>query len=312
MAAASADRLVFDRRRRRQVALAEDQFQNTENHTDAAAAAAPIRRQTAQEPKTMSKDEDAKVNLPANEKNDRSEDANLPAKPDQEAANVYKAANAQVTYLKFRKGHYFAGAGEGEEVPLGRKFWVYAADWRRGWRLWQGGVVVDDRVVKVADNPAEPIERDELEPAHLDEQEWEEGIDGEPSDPWTLENQLPVEDAVTGERFLFTTTSFGGTIAVRAICKEWSTAVRKGLDRGLPLAELAVGQMKTKKYGLVPRPDFKRVGWECDDDSGEPVDVTPPTSAEKKKKDFGGDEIPFALIGVAVIPLLAALVEAIL
>jgi hypothetical protein len=56
------------------------------------------------------------------------EKTNLPAKPDEEAANIYKAANSRVPFLKFRKGKYYIGAGEGEEVPLGTQNWAYCGE----------------------------------------------------------------------------------------------------------------------------------------------------------------------------------------
>ena len=189
-------------------------------------------------------------------------------------------------FLKFRKGKYYIGTGDGEEVPLGRQYWAYCGDWRRGWREWKDDQVVTDLMVRVADDPREPPERDEL--GSTDESLWEEGLDGGPKDPFSLENQLPVEDAETGERFLFTSSSFGGKIAVEAICKKWATAVRKGLDKGLPKFALAVAEMPTRAYGKVPRPSFVITGWERDDDSGEPIDVTPPP----RSRDMN-DTIPF-------------------
>src|SRR5262245_55760200 len=126
------------------------------------------------------------------------EKANLPAEYQtylEEAERILKAANTgPAPILKFNKGHYYIGE---TEVPLGRQFVAYCGDWRRGWRLWLDGQVVDDRVVRVADDPNEPPERDELDPAHDDETTWPV-VDGEARDPWVFENQLPVEDIETG------------------------------------------------------------------------------------------------------------------
>jgi hypothetical protein len=175
-------------------------------------------------------------------------------------------------------------------VPLGTEYWAYVSDWRRGWRKWKDDQIVDNRMVRVADDPCPPVERDELD--DLDEAQWEDGRDGEPKDPWSCENQLPVESVETGERFLFTSPSFGGKIAVEVLCNKWATAKRKGLDVGLPKVKLAVAVMKTKKYGPVQRPDFAFVGWERETDN-EPIDITPLSPTEQKKKDFADDEIPF-------------------
>jgi hypothetical protein len=221
--------------------------------------------------------------------------SNLPAIPDQESDNVYKAAVAgHPPTMKFKKGEYFVGDAE---IPLGKVFLAYAADWRRGWRLWQEKGVVDDRVVRVADNPAEPVERDEL--SFTNQADWPI-VDGERMDPWSLENQLPVEDVETGERFLFVTTSFGGKLAIEKVCGRWATNVRKGLDKGLPIVKLGVGHFTTKKWGKIARPDLEIVGWERDD--GGPIDVTPPPDGGKSFND----EIPFTIM--VATPFIAALI----
>jgi hypothetical protein len=232
------------------------------------------------------------------------EQANLPAVPDEEVRNIYTAAHTHPPLLRFRKGKYYAGAGEGEEVPLGTEFMIYALDWRRGWRKWWDDQVVDDRVVRVADHPAPPLERDEL--GDMDEALWEEGLDGKPKNPWTSVNELPVENVETGERFLFSTASFGGKLAVEKICGIFAANMKNKLDKGLPIARLAVTEFKTKAYGKVARPDFIITGWENDTGGGEPVEILPPE--QQKKKDFHNDEIPFAFM--LAIPFIATLIGA--
>jgi hypothetical protein len=233
---------------------------------------------------------------------DENEKTNLPTVPDEEASNLYNAAHSRLPILRFKKGKYYKGAGDGEEVPVGTKYMAYAGDWRRGPRKWWDDQIADDRVVRVADHPAEPPERDEL--GDQDEKTWEVGLDGKPKDPWTYVNELPIENVETGERLLFSTSSFGGKIAVEKVVGTYATNLKKKLDKGLPIIALAVGEMKTKAYGKVPRPDFVIIGWENDD--GEPVDITPP---EKKsiRKDMD-DEIPFAIM--LAIPFIAALIGA--
>jgi hypothetical protein len=143
-------------------------------------------------------------------------------------------------------------------------------------------VVVDDRTVRVADDPREPVGRNEL--GDLDETKWEKGLDGSPRDPWVLENALPVEDVETGERYLFTSTSVGGKIAIEVLCRKYAATLKKKLDKGLPTVALATTDMDTKSYGKVPRPDFVIIGWESDDWDPAIVDVTPPPD---------DDDIPF-------------------
>src|SRR5262245_57107949 len=100
-----------------------------------------------------------------------------------------------------------------------------------GWKKWKDGEVIDDGVVRVADDPTKPVERDELDDD--DKSTWPV-INGEPRDPWVCENQLPVEDIETGDRFLFVTPTFGGKVAVEQVCKRYASNIRKGLDKGLP------------------------------------------------------------------------------
>jgi hypothetical protein len=207
------------------------------------------------------------------------EKTNLPSTPNDAADNILRAVTTgRVPILRFRKGAYYIGD---DEVPGGKEFIAYAGDWRRGWRKWANDEVVEDRVVRVADDHREPAERDELDDNNRGA--WPV-VDGEKRDPWCLENQLPVEDVETGERFLFVTTSVGGKVAIEKICSRYATNIRKGLKWGLPVIKLAVGSFNTKRYGKISRPDFPIVGWE--NDAGV-LDMTPASDNRLN------DEIPF-------------------
>jgi hypothetical protein len=192
---------------------------------------------------------------------------------DTETVNIIKAATSgKVPLLKYKKGVYYLHGDKVDAGFLEREFFAYCADWRRGWRKWEGEAVVDDRMVRVADDPSDPVERDELDA--LDETQWKPSADGETRDPWSLEHQLPLEDVETGDRFIFTSTSAGGNIAVPALCSRWASNRRKQLDKGLPIIKLGSGTFNTKKFKDVPRPEFVIVGWE-NDTPAEPIDVTP-------------------------------------
>jgi hypothetical protein len=101
---------------------------------------------------------------------------------------------------------------------------------------------------------------------------------------------VPLEDAKTGERFLFVTSSTGGQIGVEILCHQWSKNNTKGRRKGLPTIELALGEFPTKKFGAVKRPDFRIVGWENEDNVVSITDITPkapvkalPASMEKEE-----------------------------
>jgi hypothetical protein len=201
---------------------------------------------------------------------------------DTETANIIKAATSgRVPFLKFKKGIYYLNADKVDAAFLERRFFAYCGDWRRGWRRWEGEKVIDDRMVRVADDPTDPCPREEL--GDTDQTKWEPAADDEIRDPWCLENQLPVEDIETGERFIIATPSAGGGIAVAVLCGRWASNRRKKLDKGLPIIKLCAGTFSTKKYKDVPKPEFEIVAWENDDAPDEPVDITP----------LIDDEIPF-------------------
>jgi hypothetical protein len=217
--------------------------------------------------------------------------SNLPVKKldyDDEAAaeRIHdESSKGQTPFLKFRKDKYIVG--KDTTVPLGTRFIAYPGDWRRGWVKFVGDQKIDEKICRVADDPT-VLERDEL--GDLDQSEWETDEDGKPQDPWCFQHYVPLEDAKTGERFLFVTSSTGGQIGVEILCRQWSKNNTKGRRKGLPTIELALGEFPTKKFGAVKRPDFRIVGWENEDNVVSITDITPkapvkalPASMEKEE-----------------------------
>lgn len=114
----------------------------------------------------------------------------------------------------------------------------------------------------------------------LDKSKWERSKhNGEASDPWVFENQLPLEDAATGELFLFVSPTYGGKLGVEILCARWSRETIRTQGRcGLPTVKLGVGHFDTGSYKHNQRPDFQVVSWENrggGNTGGGPVDVTP-------------------------------------
>jgi type II secretory pathway pseudopilin PulG len=178
--------------------------------------------------------------------------------------------------LKFKKDKYVIG--KDTTVPLGTRFIAYCADWRRGWVKFFGEEKVDEKVYRVAENRT-VLERDEL--GDLDQSDWETDEDGKAQDPWCFQHYVPLENAKTGERFLFVTSSTGGQIGVEVLCHQWSKNNTKGLRKGLPTIELALGEFHTRKFGAVKRPHFAIIGWENDDNNVVSIkDITPKAPAE--------------------------------
>lgn len=90
---------------------------------------------------------------------------------------------------------------------------------------------------------------------------WENGLDGQPKDPWNPQVLLPLMDPETGRLFVFQTMSKTGLRAVATListCKQWA----KRDPDSYPLVELNVSSYKHKdpRVGPVKKPDFKLVG----------------------------------------------------
>lgn len=152
--------------------------------------------------------------------------------------------------LRFKEGEYLVGE---DKIPLGREYLVYPLDWTRGWVKWADGAIVEQRMVRVADDVKLPT-REEL--GDNDKSLWED----EEKDPWVFQNILPMDDLETGEYTIFVTGSIGGKIAVEALCNGVVRAYKKGRQSGLPIIGLATKPFPTK-FGTKPRPHFP-VRWQ--------------------------------------------------
>jgi hypothetical protein len=191
----------------------------------------------------------------------------LPATLQDEADAFLEALKDSPTpLLKFKKTKFVLGDAE---VKLGTEFVAYCCDWTRGWTKFLDGELVEKRIGRVAPPQCfKPPERHEL--GDLDKSLWAIDDDGEPQDPWSYQNYLPLECVQSGERYVFVTSSIGGRIGVEILCGKYARRLAKGLT-GLPTIKLAIGTFHTKKFKDVPRPDFPAVFGE----DGEPVTVLP-------------------------------------
>jgi hypothetical protein len=201
-----------------------------------------------------------------------------------EAENILGAAQEDAGFeklLKFKKGAYFIGE---ELVPLGTEYIAHAKAWVKCWIKFVDGKVAERKVYRVALGERPP-EREDLD--DLDKDNWPEGIDGNPADPWSLQYLIPLEKTSDGEVVIFTTSSFGGRRAVADLCGAYAKRTTKSASCGQPIVKLAKAEMPTKKFGTVPRPQFDIVGW---DEPSKDIDVMPPSVTSEGGFD---DLIPF-------------------
>lgn len=198
-----------------------------------------------------------------------------------EVENIRAAAREDAGFekiLKFKKGEYFIGE---EEVTLGTEYLAHTIGWTKCWIKFADGEVVERKMYRVALGEKPPV-REDLD--ERNEDDWSEGLDGEPADPWVYQYLLPLENLKTGEVVIFVTSSFGGKRAVADLCDAYAKHTKK-TGCGQPIIKLAKTDMATKKFGKVPRPLFEVIGW---DDDAENIEIPPPTEPGEYS-----DEIPF-------------------
>jgi hypothetical protein len=199
-----------------------------------------------------------------------------------EVENIQNAAQEDAGFekiLKFKKGEYFIGE---DEIPLGTKYLAHAAAWTKCWIKFTDGEVAERKMYRVALGEKPPV-REDLD--ERNEDEWSEGLDGKPADPWVYQYLLPLEDMDTGEVVIFVTSSYGGKRAIADLCDAYAKRTKK-TGCGQPIIKLAKTDMPTKKFGKVPRPLFEVDRW---DEAGE-VEVMPPTTSPP---DDMNDAIPY-------------------
>jgi hypothetical protein len=101
------------------------------------------------------------------------------------------------------------------------------------------------------------VERDALD--DRDESQWEKGLDGNPKDPWANTRFLYLWDPKTGEKFTYSTSSYGGRGAVGDLADQITT-MRFAHPNAVPVVELSNAPMITK-FGRRIKPFLRVVSW---------------------------------------------------
>jgi hypothetical protein len=193
--------------------------------------------------------------------------------------------NFRAVFMRFVKGTYELGA-EREPVPTGTQFIAVAAT--EGWvRLARG-----EPVRRVQREPGKPFpQRSEL--GDTDQSQWPL-FDGQPSDPWTLGNELLLTEKETGRPVIFTTTSWTGREAVADLCRLITYHRRSRGANARPIISIGVGSYRSRR-GPVATPKFAIVHWIDGDHSG-------PAIAEPAQSNLTTDLIEHLETRSAIAP----------
>ncbi len=165
---------------------------------------------------------------------------------------------SEFTFLKFKRGHYYAGPDE-DEVPLSTRLVANMREEKFGLRRWWDGQMTEEVMVLARDN-MKPPNRSEL--GDTDRSLWETNDHGEPRDPWQFTHTLPLKSAETGEDYLFTTSSNGGIKAMGKLLKAYGTEYRQKPGK-VPVIELQADDYahSNKAYGRIDVPVLPLVDW---------------------------------------------------
>jgi hypothetical protein len=176
--------------------------------------------------------------------------------------------------LKFSKGKYFVGD---DEIAIAREMIAHPASLARGWVKFADGKLVEQRIGKIADGFVEPS-REDL--GDTDQGKWTKDATGKGVDPWSRQWYLPIEDAESGELYVFVTSSQGGRSAIGALCN----VAGRNMYKGQPVIKLGIESYKHRTFGRIDKPAFPVVSWTGASSNG----FRKPTIAEDLN-----DAIPF-------------------
>jgi hypothetical protein len=182
--------------------------------------------------------------------------------------------------LKFSKDGRFVTADDDSPISEEDDYIALCDETQIGWIKFNGIGEAPTKVLGLLyDNFVMPA-RETL--GDLDETQWEDGLSGQPQDPWLHQVSLVLQNEATQELFTYTTTSNTGRRAVGNLLKHYDRMKRSDAN-DLPIIKLRVGgfQHKDSRVGFVKTPSFVVVGRTSRD------------NAPRSSSGFLDDAIPF-------------------
>jgi hypothetical protein len=201
--------------------------------------------------------------------------------PAQRYIDEVAPANMAGRLIKFSKDGVFITSDDGEAINEDDDFVALCDETLIGWIKFNGKDAPPDRVMGLLYSDFVMPMRDSL--GDLDATQWEDGLSGQPEDPWHHQTCLVLQHAETRELFTFSTTSTTGRRAIGNLLRHYDRMQRANADE-VPVVKLKAGGFNHKKVGWVATPVFAVVGRTPRDSA-----VKPNTSAAADLND----EIPF-------------------
>jgi len=202
--------------------------------------------------------------------------------------------------LKFsgKTGAWASGA-QGLEVPIGTQLVAIVPQMLAGFVRWQDGELVEQVMQPITETYDPKQLRSSL--GDTDRTRWPTGDDGQPEDPWREGALLPLKNLKTGAEYTYSTSSVGGTRAVKHLVTTYAWQLRAAPETTaghLPIVELGVRSYKhpDRKRGTIYNPVLAGIDWvpasavadKSDDQQGapkaEPAKAFEDHRSEKMKK----------------------------
>ena len=161
--------------------------------------------------------------------------------------------------IKFSREGDFVTSDDGQPIADGAEFFALCDEVLVGWVKFNGVGEPPDREMGLLFDGFTMPRRDEL--GDHDPKLWEEGLDGNPQDPWVHQNCLPLQDIRTSELFTFVTASKTGRRAVGNLLRHFQR-MRKTNPDEIPVIRLGKGgfEHKDERIGHVSVPVFVVIG----------------------------------------------------
>jgi hypothetical protein len=162
------------------------------------------------------------------------------------------------TFFKLSKEGKFIKTSDDEEVPAGT-FVVIYDQIQAGWIKFMGKGNPPERKQGPIFDGFVPPNRDML--GEDDEDDWELGLNGQPTDPWQFQVLIPMQHVESGELFVFNTSSKTGRRACDNLIRLCGRMQQTDPDH-YPIIKLRVGgfQHRDDRVGWVNAPAFDPVG----------------------------------------------------
>jgi hypothetical protein len=158
---------------------------------------------------------------------------------------------------------------DGQELPKDAEYICLADETLVGWVKFNGPGEMPDKIMGRIFDGFEMPSRESL--GDMDQSQWEEGLNGQPADPWQHQQMVVFQDRATSELFTFITSSVTGRKAVGTLLRHYDR-MRRAHPDDLPTVRLGKGGFKHKdsRVGWVDTPLFVVTGRVSKDGAARP------------------------------------------